>query len=191
MLTAVYPVGAFARGYRVTEGAGLRSGDMKLMAALIAAFAVMLTDASAARDHRPALRVAHDGLTARASLGTYCTSPPAGARGFAGCADYRYPLRLRARLPVRAGATLVLRTRFKARNLAASLLSVDERTMKPVGEPLVVRRTAARRWAVVLPADLGGANVLNVSTTWRNARDGRGDANFWTAIRPDCARAAP
>lgn len=169
----------------------MRSRHMKHIAALIAAFAVVLTDASAARDHRPALRVAHDGLTARASLGTHCATPPAGEPGFAGCADYLYPLRLRAGLPVRAGGTLVLRTRFTARRLAASLLSVDGRTITPVGEHLVVRRTASRRWAVELPAELGGANVLNVSMTWRNARDGRGDANFWTGIRPDCAQPAP
>jgi hypothetical protein len=31
----------------------MRSGDMKLIAALIAAFAVVLTDASAARDPSP------------------------------------------------------------------------------------------------------------------------------------------
>ena len=169
----------------------MRSGDMKLIAAVIAAFAMVLTDASAAREHRPALRVAHDGLTARASLGTYCTTPPAGEPGFAGCADYLYPLRLRASLPVRAGGTLVLRTRFSARRLAASLLSVDGRDITTVGEHLIVRRTAARRWAVELPAELGGANVLSVSMTWRNARDGRGDANFWTGIRPDCAQRSP
>jgi len=169
----------------------MRSPDMKLIAALIATFAVVLTDASAARDDRPALRVTHDGLITRASLGSYCTTPPAGEPGFAGCADYMYPLRLRASLPVRAGGTLVLRTRFTARRLAASLLTVDGRNITPAGEHLVVRRTAARRWAVELPAELGGANVLNVSMTWRNARHGRGDANFWTGIRPDCARPAP
>jgi hypothetical protein len=85
----------------------------------------------------------------------------------------------------------VLRTGFTARSLAASLLSVDGRTITTVGERLVVRRTAAKRWTVELPADLGGANVLNVSMTWRNTRDGRGDANFWTGIRPDCAQPSP
>jgi hypothetical protein len=168
----------------------MRSEDMKLIAALTAAFAIVLTDASVARDHRPALRVAHDGLSARASLGTHCTTPPAGEPGFAGCADYLYPLRLRANLPVRAEGTLTLRTRFAARTLAASLLSVDGRNITPVGDHLVVRRTAARRWTVKLPAQLDGANVLSVSMTWRNARDGRGDANFWTGIRPDCAQPA-
>jgi hypothetical protein len=169
----------------------MRSEDMKLIAALAAAFAVLLTDASIAREHRPALRVTHDGLTARASLGTHCTTPPAGEPGFAGCADYRYPLRLRASLPVRAGGTLQLRTRFRARTLAASLLSVDGNDITTVDERLVARRVAAKRWTVKLPAELAGANVLNVSMTWRNARDGRGDANFWTGIRPDCAQPAP
>lgn len=164
---------------------------MKLLVVLIAAFAGVLSDASAARDYRPALRVAHDGLTARASLGTHCTDPPAGEPGFAGCVDYLYPLRLRASLPVRAGGTVVLRTRFTARRLAASLLYVHGRDIAPVGEQLVVRRTAARRWVVKLPAELGGANVVDVSMTWRNPRDGRGDANFWTGVRPDCAQPAP
>jgi hypothetical protein len=160
---------------------------MKFLAALTAAFALLHSDASGARDHRPALRVAHDGLTARASLGTHCTDPPAGEPGFASCVDYLYPLRLRASLPVRAAGTVVLHTRFRVRRLAASLLSVDGREIAPIGEQLVVRRTAARRWVVELPAQLGGANVLDVSMTWRNPRDGRGDANFWTGIRPDCA----
>lgn len=163
---------------------------MSLLAALIATFALVPSDPSAARVHRPALRVAHDGLTVRASLGTHCNSPPAGEFEFAGCVDYLYPLRLRASLPVRAGGTVVLRTRFTARRLAASLLSVDGRDIAPVGEHLVARRTAARRWAVELPPELGSANVLDVSMTWRNARDGRGDANFWTGIRPDCAQPA-
>ena len=60
-----------------------------------------------------------------------------------------------------------------------------------VGGHLVVRRAAARRWTAELPAELGGANVLNVSMTWRNPHDGRGDANFWTGIRPDCTQPAP
>jgi hypothetical protein len=55
-----------------------------------------------------------------------------------------------------------------------------------VGRKLSVRRISAHRWAVELPARLRGAHVLDVFLRWDNARDGKGDADFWGAIREAC-----
>ena len=132
---------------------------------------------------RPTLSIKRAGLFVRATLGSFCTSPSAGA-GL--CADSAYPLRVRGRLPVRPGGRVVLKPSVEARSVVARLMRVDGRDFEPVGRKLAVRRLSARRWAVELRRDLGGANVLDVSLRWQNPRDGAGDANFWGGIRRSC-----
>ena len=135
----------------------------------------------------PTLSINRAGLSARATLGSFCVTPPATDETGTGlCADSRYPLRVRGRLPVRPGGRVVLKSSVRARVVVARLVRVDGAEFETVGRRLAVRRISPRRWAVRLRNDLGGANVLDVSMRWRNPRDGRGDASFWGGIRRSC-----
>ena len=142
--------------------------------------------AGATQADLPTLSIKRAGLVARATLGSFCTTPPAGGGGAGFCADSAYPLRVRGRLPVRPGGRVVLKPSVEARGVVVRLMRVDGRDFEPVGRKLAVRRLSARRWAVRLRRDLGGANVLDVSLRWQNPRDGAGDANFWGGIRRSC-----
>jgi hypothetical protein len=169
--------------------------DVRPWAALIGlavsgAFAAGVPGADAggsAQIDSPTLSIRHAGLVARATTGSFCSIPPAGAGATPGiCADSAYPLRVRGRLPVRPGGRAILRFSVEPDAVVAHLVRVDGRDFEVLGRKLAVRRLSARRWAVRLRRDLAGANVLDVSIRWRNPRDGQGDANFWGGIRRVC-----
>jgi hypothetical protein len=128
----------------------------------------------------PTLSLARAGLTAQATLGSFCVDRP----GF--CADAAYPLPVRGRLPVRPGGRVVLETSVEASELSVRLLRVPARRTTPVGRQLTVRRLAPKRWAVTLPERLRDATVLDVFLLWDNPRDGSGDASFWGGVRQLC-----
>ncbi len=128
-------------------------------------------------------------LTIRSTVGSYCVAGrPHGHVHPAMCADYVYPLPTRGRLPVRAGDRLALRFRHNPRILdsvrsaTARPLRVHGQDFHAVGASVKPRRTrnGSDRWRLRLPRDIGDANVLAVSVTYR----GFGDCEFWIAISP-------
>ena len=133
---------------------------------------------------QPRVTIGHAGLWTRASLGTFCMTPPGATGGF--CADTFAPPRVRAQLPVRRGGRVVLKPSVEARSVVARLMRVNGSKFSFVGRKLAVERQAPRRWVVRLRNDLAGANVLDVFITWNNERDGSGDADFATGIRRYC-----
>lgn len=133
------------------------------------------------------LTIGRAGLFEHATRGSFCTQSPSPDGGTTGrCADSGYPLPTHGRLPVRPGARVVVRPSVVASELEARLLRVQGSSFPPPTRRLHVQRLSSRKWAVELPERLGGGNVLDVSLRWNNAHDGRGDADFWGAIRSGC-----
>ncbi len=136
---------------------------------------------------RPALVTAH-ALTIRSTVGTYCVQGRARHGTQVGmCADYAYPLRTRGRLPVDGGNRVALRFRHNPRiedrpkSVRISPLRVSAQQIDSVSSTIaaVQSRQHPRRWSATLPADLDGANVLDVAVRYR-----QGDADFWAGIQP-------
>lgn len=110
----------------------------------------------------------------KASQGSYCWS--AGP-----CADYAYPLQIRKRLEVHRGSHVALRLGTEARRLYLRLLRVEGRQIQTVGRafarPTSERR---RRWSTRLPANLNGANTVDLSIIYSH---NRGGSNVWIGLR--------
>ena len=130
----------------------------------------------ALRMDTPSLSVTRDGLTAQATVGSFCAG---------WCVDTSYPLPIRGRLPVRPGGRVLLTTSVAARELDAQLVRVRGRRFKELAR-LTVRQRSPHRWVATLPARLRGANRVDVFIRWRNNTDGDGDASFQAGIRTGC-----
>jgi hypothetical protein len=133
------------------------------------------------------LSISRAGLTERATLGSFCRQGRTTDGGSTGsCGDAAYPLPTHGRLPVEPGSRLILRPGVEPRHVNVHLIRSQGTTFTPIGRKLDVKRLAAHRWAVELPARLRGAHLLDVSLRFKNPRDGQGDADFWGAIRQSC-----
>ena len=115
---------------------------------------------------RPGLSVSHAGLTARASLGSFC------ADGL--CADALHPPQPKGRLPVRSRARLTLRFTRDATTVEAALGRRGTRVLS-------VQKVTARKWKVRLPRRLHGARIVDVFASGDDW-----DGSFWAGIRAGC-----
>ena len=115
---------------------------------------------------RPGLSVSHAGLTARATLGSFC------ADGL--CADALHPPQPKGRLPVRSRSRLTLR-------FTRDATAVQARLGRRGGRALSVQKVTSRKWTVRLPRKLHGAKIVDVF-----ARGDAWDGSFWAGIRAGC-----
>ena len=128
----------------------------------------------------PPVHVAADGKQVRAAQGTFCYS----SKMHGLCADYAYPLQVKARLPVAVGARVAIDAGTRVRRLTATLIRVTcERPfcdgIDEVAAVKTWRTGEGRHWRAKLPLDLQGANVLSVDIRFRGAR---GDSNVWAGL---------
>ena len=127
----------------------------------------------------PPVFVGAKGEYVRAAQGTFCFF---GDRGGL-CADYLYPLQVKADLPVVAGQRLAIDAGVRVRRLSASLVRVTCDAagcdgIDDLGTLKVWRTGKGRHWRVKLPPELNGANVLSVSVRFRRG----GDSNVWAGL---------
>jgi hypothetical protein len=150
------------------------------VAGAIGVTAVLAHDSS----HRPRqMFLSAHGLMVRTTTGSYCVQ-----HGNTGeCGDSVYALRVRGLLPVDPGDRLTLFTHDrKIRRLHVSLLRADGNHWGDDYRSLDWGARAHRvndrpsRWRFRLPAELGGANRLDISIRYGHGIGG--SADFWAGL---------
>ncbi len=129
------------------------------------------------------LKVTSHGLTARATLGSFCRSVSNhDGTGSTFCGDSAYPLETRGRVPVHPGGRVHLKTNYRAGSVTVAPVHFsrngkrfsegDGRRARPSGD-------AGRAWTVRLPKRLEPrTRALDVFIRY----PGRGDADFWAGL---------
>ena len=125
----------------------------------------------------PPVYVGAGGEYVRGAQGSYCY----GGEGTTLCADYAYPLKLTARLPVIGGQRLTVDAGKRVKRLGAGLVRVEGDDMNFLRSVRARRAGKGRFWKLRLPADLGGADVLNLDLSFRTG----GDSNVWAGLTTD------
>ena len=141
----------------------------RVLRAALAGSAVLIAFAAAvpAAQRQPQHDVvaSSHGRVVPATLGTHCAPVDGGLR----CADYRYPLRTKERLPIHPGGRIVLDFRVKPQEIDAQL---RDRRSRSVYE--LRTRGRGRERTIRLPRDLPrGSDRLGFFVRYQ-----RGDADF-------------
>lgn len=150
----------------------------------VAAAGAFATQAPASHQDPPyRLKVSSHGLTANATLGSFCQSVSNhDGTGSSFCADAAYPLETRGRVPVHPGARVRFKTNYRARSVSVAPVHFsrdgerfgygDSRRARPRGD-------AGRAWSVRLSGRLEPrTRALDVFIRY----PGRGDADFWAGL---------
>jgi len=119
----------------------------------------------------------------RTAQGSYCYGDNTGGdgEGVFLCADYAYPLRVTARLPVVGRQRLTVDAGKRVKRLGGSLVRVEGDDVDFLRAVRTRRTGQGRFWKVRLPADLGGADALNLNLAFR----ANGDSNVWAGLAVD------
>lgn len=156
-----------------------------LAAFLVVSFGALAAPSSA--DHQDApyrLTVASHGLTARATLGSFCQSVSYhDGTGSSFCGDAAYPLDTRGRVPAHPGGRVVLETNYPARSVSVAPVhfSKDGERFR-YGESSRARPKGdrRRRWKVLLPNRFERrTRALDVFVRYSDG----GDASFWAGFK--------
>ena len=144
---------------------------LRAMWCLLAASAAIAAAAPGAERHRQHDVVASShSRSVQATLGSHCTPTPDGML----CADHRYPLRTKKRLPVHPGGRIVLQLRARPTEIDAQL---RDRRSRSVFELRTTGRGLRRE--IRLPRRLPqGSDRLGFFVTYE-----RGDADFEVDLR--------
>jgi len=156
-----------------------------LAAFLVVSFGALAAPSSA--DHQDApyrLTVASHGLTARATLGSFCQSVSYhDGTGSSFCGDAAYPLDTRGRVPAHPGGRVVLETNYPARSVSVAPVHFskdgerfrygESSRARPKGDRR--RRCSGRRHR----ARGCGARTGSVGAP----SSGGGDASFWAGFK--------
>lgn len=155
-----------------------------LAALLAVASAGLAVPSLANHDPRPfRLEVSSHGLTARATLGTFCRSTSNhDGTGSTLCDDAAYPLDTRGRVPVHRGGRVHLELNYAARRVSVAPVHFSRDGERfHFGRPARVRRKDgdARRFVARLPNRLERrTRALDVFVRYRNGDD----ADFWAGL---------
>lgn len=155
-------------------------------AAVVAPTLALAADGGRSMPRQPL--VSAGDATVAATVGTHCVRQTSEAGEPVGgyCADYRYPLATRGRLPVEPRGLVRLRFRDNPQ-LADDVTGASVSLIRRRGEDFESLRWSASAvpvddgsgtFRVRLPERLRGANVLSVTVGY----DGGGDANFWAGL---------
>jgi hypothetical protein len=156
----------------------LRVSGLLAAAGCAIALGVFVAQADGGPSHRPPpLYVGSQGLYVKATQGSYCYS----GKGKGVCADYAYPLSVKAHLPVAPGRRISVDGGRTLRRAGATLLRVKGQDLEYLKVLRLKRRGKGRHWRGRLPSELGGANVLSVDVSFRHRG---GSSNAWAGIDP-------
>jgi hypothetical protein len=162
-------------------------------AALAGAFGQHAVDpaSGSAPSKPPSVYVGTAGLYVKATQGNYCPTPapPRGLTRHLGTTSIicgyspGYPLPLKGELAVAPGSKLLVDAGRRARSLRARLVRVEDQGNDFIETDYlhflsVQRKGKGRYWLVRLPADLQGANVLDLDLSLR----GGGDSDVWAGL---------
>ena len=126
----------------------------------------------------PPVYVGTKGESVRAAQGSYCY----GGRGTTLCADFAYPLRVTTRLPATGAQRLTVDAGKRVQRLSGSLVNVEDQDVDYLGAVRTRRTGKGRFWKLRLPADLAGANVLNLDISFKR---NLGSSNVWAGLATD------
>lgn len=157
----------------------MRSRDAMLLV-LAAGSAAALASATFAASGAPSsMKVTAGGKTVKATQGSYCgpsqPTEPSGPEGPQLCADFKYPLAVRCKLPAKPGGTVTVATARDAVTLTASLIRPNPVAgQKPLKR---LRGGAGTTWRFKLPRRVRDYAALSASASYAE-----GDSNTWTGL---------
>lgn len=151
---------------------------------LLALGALGAPSLAGAEDGRYRLEVSSHGLTARATLGSFCRTTYNEDGTISGdvCADAAYPLGTRGRVPVHRGGRVHLKTNHPARSMSVTPVHFSkdgERFRYGDRVPARSKGDGGSRWRARLPRRLARrTRVLDVEVRYAD-----GGANFWAGLK--------
>ena len=153
---------------------------MKFLVTAIAVGALAASAALAAPGGAPqSMKATSGGKTVKSTQGSYC-----GAGGGVGiCADYRYPLHVKCKLPVKPGGVVTITTARVALTVSASLVGRN-----PVGHLKRLKKAPGGTdagWRFRLPANVREYPAVSASASY-----GDGDSKTWTGFATQACRDA-